>query len=165
MKILRSHVCSPLGTIALESDGEALTGLSFAPVEFFEDDAATVFALAQTWLSIYFSGATPDFTPPLKLHGTPFQRLVWDMLLAIPYGETRTYGQLAAAIAKERGIPKMSAQAVGQAVGRNPIAILVPCHRVIGADGSLVGYAGGIERKARLLELEAAVQGTTRFCS
>ena len=112
--------------------------------------------LAETvrWLDRYFSGEEPDFLPLMALAGTAFQREVWSLLLEIPYGETRTYGQLASELAARRGIDRMSAQAVGGAVGRNPISILVPCHRVVGADGSLTGYAGGLDNKKKLLTLE-----------
>lgn len=122
-----------------------------------------VFDQTHRWLDIYFSGLVPDFTPPLAPHGTPFRRVVWKFLLDIPYGETTTYGEIAARIAAQRAVqqgsdspvtPRMSAQAVGGAVGHNPIAILIPCHRVIGTDGSLTGYAAGLDRKRCLLQLE-----------
>jgi O-6-methylguanine DNA methyltransferase len=109
---------------------------------------------AERWLNLYFSGSAPDFLPPLLLRGTAFQRMVWEFLLAIPYGGTVTYGEIADAVARMMGKPRMSAQAVGGAVGRNPVSIIVPCHRVIGADGSLTGYARGVERKRYLLQLE-----------
>jgi methylated-DNA-[protein]-cysteine S-methyltransferase len=156
---------SPLGGITLASDGEALIGLWFdgqrhfartlgpAPIE----KALPVFALAEGWLDAYFSGKAPDFTPPLDPRGTAFQRAVWELLLAIPYGQTVTYGELAASLAERRGLSRMSARAVGGAVGRNPISLIVPCHRVVGADGSLTGYAGGIDRKRRLLALEKSL--------
>ena len=115
---------------------------------------ARAFAETVRWLDAYFSGHDPGFVPELCLRGTPFQRSVWEMLLTIPYGQTRTYGAIAKQLAAERGLPAMSAQAVGGAVGRNPVALIVPCHRVIGADGGLTGYAAGLTRKARLLELE-----------
>lgn len=102
------------------------------------------------WLDIYFSGHEPDFTPPLHPVGSPFRQAVWQLLLEIPYGQTTTYG----ALAKRLNAGRMSAQAVGGAVGHNPISIIVPCHRVVGANGSLTGYAGGLERKIKLLEIE-----------
>ena len=107
--------------------------------------------LACRWLDCYFSGHCPDFLPPLALQGTPFQRRVWRALMDIPYGATTTYGALA------RSVGCRSAQAVGQAVGRNPVAIIVPCHRVVGSDGTLTGYAYGLERKEYLLKLESTV--------
>ncbi len=106
------------------------------------------------WLNIYFSGKEPDFMPAVSLKGTPFQMEVWNILKEIPYGQTMTYGEIAVRIARQRGISRMSAQAVGGAVGRNPISIIIPCHRVVGANGSLTGYAGGIDRKRVLLKLE-----------
>lgn len=153
---------SPLGSVTLVSDGETLTGLRFdgqrdqtgtiAPA--LSETALPIFALADRWLDEYFSGREPSFTPPLNPRGSAFQKAVWALLLTIPYGETRTYGDLAAEIAARRGLSRMSAQAVGGAVGHNPISLIIPCHRVIGADGSLTGYAGGLERKRKLLELE-----------
>lgn len=153
---------SPLGGILLAGDGEALTGLWFEgqkhfPVQLLqrcEERSLPVFGEVQRWLDAYFSGMKPGFTPPLHLHGTDFQREVWQQLLKIPYGQTSTYGQIAGALAQRRGIASMSAQAVGGAVGRNPISLIVPCHRVIGADGSLTGYAAGMARKRALLRLE-----------
>ena len=111
-------------------------------------------AEAKRWLDIYFSGREPDFLPPLHPLGTPFRRAVWELLLQIPYGRTVTYGELARRLAAKQGLVHMSAQAVGGAVGHNPISILIPCHRVVGSGGSLTGYAGGIDKKVRLLELE-----------
>ncbi len=148
-------VPSPLGEILLAADGDALIGVWFvggkyAPViEKIGNRETPALAMGKRWLEIYFSGREPDFLPPLHLSGTPFQEKVWALLLEIPYGQTVTYGALAARLGK-----KMSAQAVGGAVGRNPVSIIVPCHRVVGADGSLTGYAGGLERKRFLLELE-----------
>lgn len=114
------------------------------------------------WLDTYFSGAIPDFTPDIRLLGTDFQMRVWQKLLKIPYGKTVTYGEIAREIAKENGKTKMSAQAVGGAVGKNPIGIIVPCHRVIGKNGSLTGFAGGIEVKRKLLEIEAGSVGKVK---
>jgi methylated-DNA-[protein]-cysteine S-methyltransferase len=107
-------------------------------------------------LDRYFEGQDPGFVPPIRLDGTPFQQTVWELLQTIPYGETMTYGEIAARIARLRGIRKMSAQAVGGAVSRNPIALIIPCHRVIGSNGDLTGYAGGLDRKEWLLFLEHA---------
>lgn len=115
-----------------------------------------MFGQTVRWLDIYFSGRDPGFTPQLFLEGSSFRREVWDILLTIPYGRTMTYGQIAGIIAEQRGLDRMSAQAVGGAVGHNPVSLIVPCHRVVGADGSLTGYAGGIGRKAKLLTVEKA---------
>jgi methylated-DNA-[protein]-cysteine S-methyltransferase len=108
----------------------------------------------RSWLKGYFSGMNSELDLPLAPRGTPFQQAVWKILLRIPRGATITYGEIARKVAEEMGRPHMSAQAVGGAVGRNPIAILIPCHRVVGADGSLTGYAGGLEKKRALLRLE-----------
>ena len=164
------HYNSPLGGITLACDEEGLTGLWFDGQKYFgsgilKDDSMPEKAetkkppvLEQTvkWLDIYFSGQEPDFTPPLHLIGSEFRLSVWKMLLEIPYGQTTTYKELAGRIAEQRGIKSMSAQAVGGAVGHNPISIIVPCHRVLGTDGSLTGYAGGIDKKISLLTLEKA---------
>ena len=152
------HYASPLGGVTLASDGEALIGLWFDGQKHFgaalsaahEEKPLPVFSEAARWLDRYFSGAEPDFTPPLRARGTPFQLAVWAALREIPYGQTVTYG----ALAERLGLPRAAARAVGGAVGRNPISLIVPCHRVIGADGSLTGYAGGPERKRQLLALE-----------
>ncbi len=117
-------------------------------------DVHSVLEDARRWLDLYFSGQNPDFLPPLRYGSTPFRKAVCDILLTIPYGETMTYGQIAVKVAEQQGIEKMSAQAVGGAVGRNPIALMIPCHRVVGAGGNLTGYAGGLDRKLKLLELE-----------
>ncbi len=113
-----------------------------------------VFQQTIDWLDIYFSGKESDFMPEIFLSGTPFQMEVWEILKTISYGQTMTYGEIAARIAQQRGLERMSAQAVGGAVGRNPVSILVPCHRVVGTNGSLTGYAGGIDKKVELLRLE-----------
>lgn len=152
---------SPLGRILLASDGTGLTGLWFEGQKYFargletvhEEKNAPVFDAVKRWLDLYFSGVRPDFTPPLRLIGTPFQRTVWKRLQAVPYGQTTSYGELALAVGT-------SSRAVGGAVGRNPISIIIPCHRVVGANGGLTGYAGGIERKIRLLKLEGAYRET-----
>lgn len=157
---------SPLGKINLAGNEAGLSGLWLEGQKYFasgisepcEPGEPEVFRKTRKWLEIYFSGKEPDFTPSLYLKGTPFQKSVWEILLTIPYGKTMTYGEIAAQIAKERKIKRMSAQAVGGAVGRNPISLIIPCHRVIGSDGSLTGYAGGIEKKRALLELEKGIQ-------
>ena len=159
-----SHYNSPLGDILLAADEAGLTGLWFEGQKYFarsldrehEEKDTPLFAKARRWLDVYFSGKEPDFTVPLHFTGTAFQKEVWEILLSIPYGETTTYGAIAKQLAAKRGLPHLSAQAVGSAVGHNKISIIVPCHRVIGADGSLTGYAGGIWRKEKLLVLEQA---------
>lgn len=159
-----SHYESPLGPMLLTADDTGLTGLWFegqrhlpeALEQGADDRELSVFQTARRWLDLYFSGKIPDFTVPLHLIGTAFQKKVWDILCTIPYGHTTTYGWIARQLAAQTGVPRMAAQAVGGAVGRNPISLIVPCHRVIGADGSLTGYGGGIERKEQLLRLEGA---------
>ena len=153
---------SPLGGILLAADESGLTGLWFDGQKYFARDlpaerveqSTPALAEAKRWLDIYFTGREPDFLPPLHPAGSLFQQAVWALLLQIPYGQTVTYGQLAARLAAERGLARMSAQAVGGAVGRNRISLIIPCHRVLGADGSLTGYAGGLDRKAKLLAWE-----------
>ena len=153
---------SPLGRILLASDGASLTGLWFEEQKYFADTLTgeyeekdlLIFQQADKWLDIYFSGREPDFTPPLLMKTTPFRKAVWEIMLTIPYGETMTYGEIATRIAKQKGIERMSAQAVGGAVGHNSISLIIPCHRVIGSDGSLTGYAGGIAKKQQLLMME-----------
>ena len=146
---------SPLGDIVLTSDGLALTGLRFAEATNGEP-AQDIPPLADAcrWLDLYFSGAKPDFTPRLAPQGTPFQQSVWGELLAIPYGHTVSYGYIA------QRLRCRSAQAVGGAVGRNPIALIIPCHRVVGSDGHLTGYAYGLDRKQWLLSHEAQITGS-----
>ena len=156
------HYTSPLGGITLASDGKALTGLWFDGQKYFphklveESSEAELPIFTQTcnWLDIYFGGKKPSFTPPISLHTTPFRKAVYDILLTIPYGQTMTYVEIANIIANQQGAEHMSAQAVGSAVGHNPISIIIPCHRVVGADGSLTGYAGGLDTKTALLKLE-----------
>ena len=153
---------SPIGELLLTSDGEALTGLHMAPCtgkpaprpqpEWRQDDSA--FRAVRSQLQAFFAGELRVFNLPLRMAGTPFQRLVWQGLLTIPFGATTSYAELAGRV----GHPG-SARAVGAANGRNPIAIVVPCHRVIGADGTLTGYGGGLDRKLWLLEHEASALG------
>ena len=153
---------TPLGPVILTGDESALTSLRFVGQRYFPDtlpepcgpDELPVFAQTADWLRVYFSGRDPGFLPPLRPDGTPFRRAVWAALLRIPYGQTVSYGELAAALEDQTGSGRVSARAVGGAVGRNPISLLIPCHRVVGADGSLTGYAGGLERKRFLLRLE-----------
>lgn len=149
-------VASPLGPVTLASDGKALIGLWFDGQKHFastlssrrEEKNLPVFDETRRWLDLYFHGRVPDYTPALAPRGTAFQQAVWEKLRAIPYGKTVTYGELA------RDLGCASPRAVGGAVGRNPISLLIPCHRVLGAGGRLTGYAGGLERKHWLLSLE-----------
>lgn len=147
---------SQLGTFYLRASDTALTGLAFTSYADADESPGgnDILSLTEKWLNIYLSGEEPDFMPPLELTGTPFQKEIWQRLLAIPYGRSVTYGEIAREMAEKRGLARMSAQAVGQAVGANPIAILVPCHRVLGKNGALTGYAGGIKLKETLLNLE-----------
>lgn len=131
-----------------------MTELSFHADREAKGANLSVFAQTKHWLDDYFAGKVPGELPPISLQGTAFQKEVWDILLTIPYGKTMSYGEIAAILAGRRGISRMSAQAVGGAVGKNPVGILVPCHRVIGTDGSLTGYAGGLDKKEYLLKLE-----------
>ncbi len=158
------HYESPIGGITLGSDGTALTGLWFDEQKYFADTLENehkekelpVFTETKRWLDIYFSGKAPDFTPPLAMLCSDFRKSVWELMLQIPFGSTMTYGEIAAEIAKQRGLSRMSAQAVGGAVGHNSISLIIPCHRVVGTNGSLTGYAGGIDKKIWLLEHEGA---------
>ncbi len=152
---------SPIGQLTLASDGDNLTGLWLEGQKYFaatldesQKQDLPVFAQTRKWLECYFSGKEPEIVLPLAPVGSTFRRAVWKILLEIPYGQVTTYGQIAAQL--NPGKPHAYAQAVGGAVGKNPISIIIPCHRVVGADGSLTGYAGGIATKVRLLELERA---------
>lgn len=153
---------SPLGKILLACDKIGLTGVWFEGEKYYarnldkehQQREVEFFSGVKRWLDIYFSGKQPEFTPPLHLIGSSFQLLVWELLQQIPYGETTSYGELAKRVAARRNLPRMSAQAVGGAVGHNEISIIVPCHRVVGTNGSLTGYAGGIDKKEHLLSLE-----------
>ena len=158
----RNIYYSPLGSIYMSSDGEYLTGLWFScsrdalkheQIEYQEKDL-DVFLKTKEWLDLYFRGIKPTFTPKYKIEGTEFQKEVSQIMMQIPYGKTVTYQDIARKIAKKRGIAKMSSQAVGGAVGWNPIGIIIPCHRVVGVNGSLTGYGGGIQNKVKLLEIE-----------
>lgn len=153
-----AHYLSPLGAITMASDGAALVGLWFDGQKHFgstlassheEKPSAEPFELTRRWLDIYFAGRRPCFTPPLLLRGTAFSQRVWKALSDIPYGRTTSYGRIA------RRLYCRSARAVAAAVGHNPVSLIVPCHRVVGADCSLTGYAGGLDKKAWLLRLEA----------
>ena len=158
-----SHYESPLGTMTMASDGEHLTGLWFDGQKY---DRSTidgnaefkphlpVFTQTTQWLDTYFEGTEPSFTLPIRIEGSDFKKMVTSIMLSIPFGATSTYARIAADVARRTGQKQMSAQAVGGAVGRNPIVLIVPCHRVLASDGSLRGYAGGVDRKERLLEME-----------
>ncbi|MCR4633695.1 MAG: methylated-DNA--[protein]-cysteine S-methyltransferase [Erysipelotrichaceae bacterium] len=162
MSIFWNETDSPLGKIALESDGQSLTGLWFIGQKHFPEDRKekaeqrdlAVFEQTKIFLKQYFEGKRPEINIPLKFEDTPFRMRVWKILQEIPYGQTVSYSDIAQRIAKEDGIRRMSCQAVGSAVSANPISIIVPCHRVIGKNGSLTGYAGGLDRKEKLLNLE-----------
>ena len=164
---------SPFGNILLAGDNIGLTGLwfhgekydrkSLAPEHL--EQSTPILQQTKEWLDIYFSGREPNFMPPLHLIGTPFRMKVWKILREIPYGATITYGEIGERLKKQDGLKKMSAQAVGGAVGHNEISIIVPCHRVVGANGSLTGYAGGIAIKAALLQLEGADMSKLYFPS
>lgn len=153
---------SPIGEILLTSDGEALTGLWFSDRRSFEGltrrDSLPIFECSRLWLCRYFNGENPDPGEiPLSLQGSAFAMAVWEELKKIPYGETVSYGDIAKTLAAKSPSGIMSAQAVGGAVGANPVNIIVPCHRVIGAGGKMVGYGGGLERKIAMLKLEGAI--------
>ena len=152
-----AHYWSPIGDITMASDGKALVGLWFDGQKYFADTLAIeheerpdlpLFAETRRWLDIFFSGKAPDFTPPLAMRGSDFRKRVWQTLLEIPFGQTMTYGDIALLLGCR------SAQAIGGAVGHNSISLIIPCHRVVGTGGSLTGYAGGIDKKAWLLEME-----------
>lgn len=156
---------TPLGAATARADGEALTGFWFVGQKYYpsqtgawlEQPDLPVFTALRRWLDQYFQGKNEPIPFPVVAGGTPFQQEVWAALLEIPYGEQTTYGEIAARLAKKQGRESLSAQAVGSAVGRNPISLVIPCHRVVGANGSLTGYAGGLEKKMALLKLEQAL--------
>ena len=158
----KNYYQSPIGKIFLIAEDNFLIGLYFEAQKYFpqeifdqiEKKNLEIFDVTKKWLDIYFNGYEPDFLPPLKMIGTDFQIEVWKLLLKIPYGKITTYGELSKVIADQRNLQRFSAQAIGDAVGKNKISIIIPCHRVIGSDGSLTGYAGGIDKKSRLLNLE-----------
>lgn len=153
---------SPIGGITIASDGESLTGLWFDGQKYFANTLDSrhkeiilpIFEQTCEWLDIYFKGQCPGFTPSLHLSGTPFRMMVWEILQKIPYGETITYKEISEEIIRQKNLKYMSPQAVGGAVGHNPISIIVPCHRVVGSSGSLTGYAGGVSKKVELMKLE-----------
>ena len=153
---------SPLGHILLAADEVGITGLWFEGQKYFANtlpdkhipQETEILTEAKAWLDVYFSGKAPHFIPPLHPAGSAFRQAVWQILLQIPYGQTTTYGEIARQLAAVKRTPGMSAQAAGGAVGHNAISIIIPCHRVVGSNGSLTGYAGGIEKKVALLKLE-----------
>ncbi len=155
---------SPVGQLTMASDGQKLTGLWLEGQKYYaatlENQAETqklpVFDLAKEWLDVYFAGKKPDFSVPLAPRGSTFRQAVWEILCTIPYGTVVTYGSIAQQLSDMESEGHTSARAVGGAVGHNPISIIVPCHRVVGANGSLTGYAGGIDKKIQLLKLEQA---------
>ena len=161
--IFVSHYDSPLGILYLAADKDGLKGVWFEGQKYFasglkenetEEKETPVLKRTREWLELYFAGKDPEFLPPLVPDGSEFRKEVWKLLLTIPYGKTMTYGEIGRKVAEMTGKKNMSAQAVGGAVGHNPISILIPCHRVVGTNGSLTGYAGGIEKKIGLLKLE-----------
>lgn len=153
---------SPIGSIIITSDETEITGLRFkgeSEAEVLSDKKykeTSAIKEAKRWLDIYFSGKNPGYIPAINPTGTEFQKLVWKLLLEIPYGKTTTYGEIAGKIAEIKNVSRMSAQAVGGAVGKNPIAIIIPCYRVVGKKGNMTGYAYGIDKKIALLEIERA---------
>ena len=160
--VFTRHYDSPMGRILLAADEIGLRGLWFDGQKYFARDLPEkrieqethAIAEVRRWLDVYFTGKEPDFLPPLHPIGSAFRLAVWTILLQIPYGQTTTYGAIARQLAAGQGLPSVSAQAVGGAVGHNRISILIPCHRVVGTGGSLTGYAGGIDKKIQLLTWE-----------
>lgn len=163
-----SQYQSPLGDMLIAANDIGVTGLWFVGQKYFaysldkesEEKETTILQDTKKWLDMYFSGKEPSFKIPLQFTGTDFQNEVWKILCDIPYGQTMTYGEIATILAKKKSLNKMSAQAVGGAVGKNGITIIIPCHRVVGSNGSLTGYAGGISKKIELLKLEKGYKDT-----
>ena len=159
MKYIKKYA-SPIGDLLLISDGEGLCGLYFVGEKYLDKNLKAhekdlkIFKDTFNWLDLYFKGQEPPFIPKLNLIGSDFRKSVWEILLTIPYGQTTSYKNIAHIIAEKRSMDKMSPQAVGGAVGHNPISIIVPCHRVVGANGNLTGYAAGLDKKIALLKLE-----------
>ena len=146
---------SPVGTLLLTCTDSGLTGVYWNRELPEQQDDHPVLTAAKQWLDRYFRGEAPETDLPLCPEGTAFRRQVWQLLLQIPWGESRSYGSLAREMAALTGKERMSAQAIGQAVGSNPLSIIIPCHRVVGAKGQLTGYAGGIDKKIWLLDHES----------
>jgi methylated-DNA-[protein]-cysteine S-methyltransferase len=162
MTIYTCSIETPLGPMTAAAEDEALTGLWFTGQKYFPSKADSwtnkreqlVFAALRSWLEAYFEGKNPHVDFSLNPHGSAFQKSVWEILLQIPYGKITTYGEIAKQLERKQDIASMSAQAVGGAVGHNPVSLVIPCHRVVGAGGHLTGYAGGIDKKEFLLKLE-----------
>ncbi|OCN03530.1 hypothetical protein A4S06_06150 [Erysipelotrichaceae bacterium MTC7] len=161
---------SPIGVYKMVSDGQALTGLYHVSdpkgekIECTDKQELPIFKQVRAWLDAYFAGQNPTIeTLPLHLEGTPFQKEVWNALLQVEYGQLATYGDLAKVIASHRGLKRMSSQAVGHALGKNPIPVIVPCHRIVGANGNLTGYTGGLDIKTYLLKLEGVQMDTLHY--
>ncbi|MCL2355066.1 MAG: methylated-DNA--[protein]-cysteine S-methyltransferase [Oscillospiraceae bacterium] len=162
--VYKTYYKSPIGILTIASEGENLIGLWMEEQKYYggtvtekmiEKDDLPVFAKTKKWLDKYFVGGKPNICDlPLEPRSTEFRKMVWDLLCEIPYGELTTYGEIGKKVAKKMGKKSMSGQAVGGAVGHNPISIIIPCHRVVGSNGSLTGFAGGLEKKIKLLELE-----------
>jgi methylated-DNA-[protein]-cysteine S-methyltransferase len=156
------RIKSPVGILTVSSDGKSVSGLWIEGQKYFAgtlgkdvlEQNLPIFENVQKWLGIYFSGKEPDFMPPLMPKGSPFQKSIWNILCKIPYGQTTSYGEIAKQFELENKGKSTSARAVGSAVGHNPVSILIPCHRVIGKNGDLTGYAGGINIKLKLLQME-----------
>lgn len=163
MNYIQNYI-SPIGEMFMFSDGENLINLSYVNAKYYQElhksnaikNNLPIFETTKSWLDIYFNGGIPNFTPSIKLKGTDFRMKVWKLLMDIPYGTTTTYGEIAKKISSQNNLKQMSAQAVGGAIGHNPISIIIPCHRVIGSDGCMTGYAGGIDKKVKLLKIEGA---------
>lgn len=164
-QIFCCYLDTPLGRALAAASAEGLTGFWFAGQKYYpkgvegwtQKDEHPVFVALRKWLGAYFAGENPAPTFACAPRGTAFQKAVWDMLLKIPYGKLTTYGDIAHKLAQKGGKASMSAQAVGGAVGHNPISLVIPCHRVVGASGKLTGYAGGLDKKEALLKLEKAI--------
>ncbi len=162
---------TPLGVVSACAENDALTrlwlnGQKYSPTmkdSWIDNSNYSVFEKLRAWLNAYFSGKDPTIDMKLEPKGTPFQKAVWNTLLRIPFGQVTSYGEIGYKVAAARGLRRMSAQAVGQAVGHNPIAIVIPCHRVVGADRSLVGYGGGLDIKRALLKVENIDLATAKF--
>ena len=162
--VYKTYYDSPIGKLLIASDGESIIGLCIEGQKYYLDkiekegslkDDLAIFEKTKKWLDSYFKQEKPKISElSLAPEGNTFRQYIWEFLCEIPYGETITYGELAQKVAKKLNKPSMSAQAVGNAVGHNPISIIIPCHRVVGKNGSLTGYAGGIDKKIKLLEIE-----------